>query len=131
VNEDNRIDIIAYAVILTILIGIIVSIFFIIVNKESYSALYIVPNTTIFDANENSVSFEYGVRSFESGKTNYELNIYSSSVRVDNKEFLLNNGEIFEERIKIILPPGTQFPDKISLQLNTGKTQEEVHFWIK
>jgi len=131
VFENERTDIIAYAVILAIVLGILISIFFIIVNKESYSALYIIPNTTIFDANENTVSFGYGVRSFESGKTEYELNIYSAAVRVNNKQFSLNNGEILEERVKIILPAETQFPAKISLQLNTGKTQEEVHFWLK
>jgi hypothetical protein len=131
VFENERTDIIAYAVILAIVLGIITSVFFIIVNKESYSALYIIPNSTIFDATEKTISFEYGVRSFESGKTDYELNIFSAAVRVDNKQFSLNNGEIFEERVKIILPPETQFPAKISLQLNTGKTQEEVHFWLK
>jgi hypothetical protein len=131
VFENERTDIIAYAVILAIVIGILTSVFFIIVNKESYSALYIIPNTTIFDATDNSVFFGYGVRSFETGRTDYELNIYSAAVRVNNKQFSLNNGEILEERVKIILPPGTQFPDKISLQLNTGKALEEVHFWLK
>jgi hypothetical protein len=131
VLENERIDILTYAAIIAIILGIIVSVFFIVVNKESYSTLYIIPNSTIFDSNDNSVSFEFGIRSFESGRTDYALNIFSADVEVNNKKFSLNNGEIFEERIKIILPPETQFPDKISLRLNTGKTIEEVHFWLK
>ena len=129
--ENERIDIIAYAAIIAIALGIIVSIFFISVDKESYSALYIIPNSTTFDTTDNSVFFGYGVRSFETGRTDYELNMYSADVQVNNKKFSLNTGEILEEQIKIILPPETQFPDKISLKLNTGKTLEEVHFWLK
>jgi len=131
VFENERIDIIAYAAIIAIALGIIVSIFFISVDKESYSALYIIPNSTIFNSNDNSLIFGYGVRSFETGRTDYELNMYSADVQANNKKFSLNTGEILEERIKIVLPPETQFPDKISLKLNTGKTIEEVHFWLK
>jgi hypothetical protein len=126
-----RIDIITYAAIIAIALGLLTSFFFIVMDKESYSALYIIPDSIIFDANDNSVFFGYGVRSFETEKTDYELNMYSSDVRINNKQFSLKNGEIFEERIKIILPPQTQFPDKISLKLNTGKTIEEVHFWLR
>lgn len=129
--ENERIDIIAYAVILAIILGILVSVFFIFVNKESYSALYIVPNSTMYDSNENSIVFTYGVTSYETGKTDYEMNIFSSDKIVEIKEFSLNSGEIFEERIKLSLPSETLFPDKISLKLNTGKNVEEVHFWIK
>ena len=129
--ENERIDIIAYAAIIAIALGIIVSIFFISVDTESYSALYIIPNSTILNSNDNSLIFGYGVRSFETGRTDYEVNMYSADVQVNNKKFSLNTDEILEERIKIILPLETQFPDKISLKLNTGKTLEEVHFWLK
>lgn len=127
---NYRADIIAYAVIIAIALGIITSYFFIFVDKESYSALYLIPDSTIFNVNDNSIIFGYGVRSFETGITDYELIIYSNDIQVQNKKFSLNHGEILEERIKIILPSDTQFPDKISLKLNTGKTIEEVHFWL-
>jgi hypothetical protein len=128
---DYRRDVITYAVIIAIALGILTSYFFIFVDKESYSAIYIIPNSTIFDATEKSVFFGYGVRSFETSRTDYILNIYSADTQITTKNFSLNNGEIFEENIKIPLPQNTRFPDKISLRLNTGKTQEEVHFWIK
>ena len=126
-----RKNVVTYAVIIAIALGIITSYFFIFVDKESYSALYIIPNSTIFDTSDNSVFFGYGVRSFETERTDYELIVYSAGVQVNNKNFSLNPGEILEERVKITLPTETQFPNKISLKLNTGKTIEEVHFWLK
>ena len=128
---NDRTDIIAYAVIIAISFGIITSFFFIFVDKESYSALYIIPNSTFLDASDNSVIFGYGVRSFETERTVYELVIYSAGVQINNKNFSLNTGEILEEQVKVILPPGTQYPNKISLKLNTGKSIEDVHFWLK
>ncbi len=126
-----RTDIIAYAAIIAIVLGILTSYFFIFVDKESYSALYITPDSMMYDSNNHTVFFGYGVRSFETGRTDYALDVYSGNVHVNNKNFSLYPGEIFEEQIKIILPQNTQFPDKISLKLNTGKTIEEVHFWLK
>jgi hypothetical protein len=126
-----RTDVITYAVIIAIALGIITYCFFIFVDKESYSALYIIPDSTIFNANDNNVFFEYGVRSFETGRTDYVLNMYSGGAQIKNRQFSLNPGEIFEETVQITLPPGTKFPDKISLKLNTGKTFEEVHFWLR
>jgi len=128
---NYRTDVITYAVIIAIALGIITSYFFLFVDKESYSALYIIPDSTVFDATDNSVFFGYGVRSFETVRTDYELNMYSAGVQVNNKKFTLNTGEILEERVKLVLPPNTQFPNKISLNLNTGNANEEVHFWIK
>lgn len=129
--ENERIDIIAYAAIIAIALGIIVSIFFISVERESYSALYIIPGSAIFNSNDNSLIFGYGVRSFETERTDYELRMYSADALVNSKNFSLNEGEILEEQIKLILPQDTKFPDRISLKLNTGKTIEEVHFWLK
>ena len=126
-----RTDIIAYAAVIAIVLGIITSYFFIFVDKESYSALYITPDSAIYDSSSHTVFFGYGVRSFETGRTDYELDMYSGDVQVNTKNFSLNSGEIFEEQVKIILPQNTQFPDKISLKLNTGKTIEEIHFWLQ
>jgi hypothetical protein len=128
---NYRTDIIAYMVIIAIAIGMITSYFFIFVDKESYSALYIIPNSTFYDATNKSVIFGYGVRSFETERTDYELIIYSAEVPVKNKNFSLNTGQILEEQVIINIPPDTQFPSKISLQLKSRKATEEVHFWLK
>ena len=128
---NYRTDIITYAVIIAIVLGILTSLFFLFVDKESYSALYITPGSINYGSDNQTVFFGYGVRSFETGRTDYELDMYSTDAQVNSKKFSLNPGEILEEQVKIILPKDTQLPDKISLKLNTGKSIEEVHFWIK
>jgi hypothetical protein len=126
-----RSDVLTYAVIIAIVLGVVTSYFFLAVDKESYSALYILPDSTHFDSASNTVSFEYGVRSFETGSRDYILKIYSANVLVNNKNFSLNPGRILEEAVKISLPQDTRFPVKISLKLTTGTSSEEVHFWVK
>jgi hypothetical protein len=128
---EYRTDIITYAAIIAITLGIIASIFFIVIDRESYSALYIIPNSTIVDLKDNSVFFGYGVRSYETERTDYVLTIFSADTQVNKKNFSLNRGQILEEQVKIILPQNSKLPNKISLKLNTGKSIEEVHFWIK
>ena len=129
---NDQIDIIKYACIIAIAVGIVTIFFFISVERESYSALFLSPNTTIYDAHGHNLSFGYGVKSYETGKTDYELDFYSGGIQVRNKTFTLNSGETLEERISLILPSGTQFPDNISLVLNHGQNKaEEVHFWLK
>ena len=129
---NDRIDVIKYAAIIAIAIGIVTIFFFISVERESYSALYISPNTTLYDANGHNLSFGYGVKSYESGKNNYELDFYSGGTELRNKTFTLNSGETLEEVVAMTLPPETTFPDNISLILNSGANEtEEVHFWLK
>jgi hypothetical protein len=125
-----RSDVLTYAVIIAIVLGVVTSYFFLAVDKESYSALYIIPDSTNFDSANNTVSFEYGVRSFETGSRDYTLKIYSANVQLNNKNFSLNPGRIVEEPVKISLPSNTRFPVKISLKLTTGTSSEEVHFWL-
>jgi hypothetical protein len=127
----DRVDIIKYASIIAITLGIIVIFFFININQEYYSIIYIKPNSTIYTPNDHNLTFEYGVKSFENGKSNYNLTIYSGIIKLKNKQFSLNKGETLEENIKISLPPETKFPDKISLMLNHGNFTEEVHFWLR
>jgi len=38
---------------------------------------------------------------------------------------------MLEERVRIVLPPETSIPDKISLNLTYKNTSEEVHFWLR
>ena len=127
----DRIDIIKYASIIAIALGIIIIFFFINVNQEYYSVIYLKPNSTQYNPNDHNLTFEYGVKSFESGKNNYNLSIYSNNISLRNKQFSLNKGEILEERVRIVLPPETTFPDKISLNLTYKNSSEEVHFWLR
>jgi len=126
----NNFDVITIAVIIAIIFGLGTSIFFMVVAKESYSAIYIVPGSIIHNSDDNTVLFAYGVKSSEAGKMDYTLYTYVDAKLLKTKYFSLNEGESLDERDKIILPPETQFPSKISLKLTTNTATEEIHFWL-
>jgi hypothetical protein len=119
------------AVIIAIIIGIILSVFFMLVETNSNSSLYIVPNSIIHNHDDNTVLFNYGVKSSESGKMDYTIDTFINDNLIKTKRFSLNKGEILDEQDKIILPSDIQFPSKISLRLTTKTATEEVHFWVK
>jgi len=61
----------------------------------------------------------------------YTLYTYVGETLHKTGNFSLNKGEIFEELVKITLPPDTQYPVKISLNLTSNSATEEIHFWIQ
>ena len=127
---NKNFGIIKIVVIITIIIGIITAVFFMVVNKESYSAIYIVPGSIIHNPADSSVSFAYGVKSSETGSMDYTLDTYLDTTLMKSKPFSLKPNEILDERDQITLPPDSHFPLKISLRLTTKTATEEVHFWI-
>jgi hypothetical protein len=126
----NNFDIIIIAVIIAIILGLGTSIFFMVVAKESYSAIYIVPGSIIHNSDDNTVLYAYGVTSSETGKMDYTLDTYLNDNLIKTRQFSLNINEILEERDKITLPPDTQYPSKIGLKLTTKTATEEIHFWL-
>ena len=128
---ENNYKIIAIAIIIAVILGLGTTVFFLLVNKEPYSSIYIIPNSIIHDSNDNSVLFVYGVKSSESGTMDYTLNIYQDTSLIKTKRFSLNKGEILDERDKILLPADIKYPSKISLKLSTKTSNEEVHFWLQ
>jgi hypothetical protein len=130
-SENTNIRVLTFSVIGIILLGLATTVFFMVVNNESYSALYIKPDSILFNANDNSVMYTFGVISTESGPRDYRLTVSANNTRIKTKEFSLNPGEILDERDRILLPSDMPFPIKISLQLTSDTSKEEVHFWIK
>ncbi len=118
-------------IILAVALGIFTSVFFIIVDRDSYSSIYLVPDSVIHTAGNSTLFFEYGVISSETGRTEYTLETYLDDVPVNNKHFSLNPGEILEERQRVALPANITYPSKISLRLRTPRASEEVHFWLR
>jgi len=117
------------AVIIAIILGLTISIFFLAIEKESYSAIYILPDSVIHNTDDNTVLYVYGVTSSEHQKMGYTLDTYAGDEIIKTKQFSLNDGETLEERVKTALPVGIQYPIKITLALN-GSKSETVHFWI-
>ena len=128
---DNRFQVISIAIILAIILGIFTSVFFIVVNKDSYSAIYIVPDSIIRNPVDNTVIYAYGVKSSETGTMDYTLDTYMGTTLIKSKQFSLKPGEILDEQDRITLQPDAKYPLKISLKLTTTTATQEVHFWLK
>lgn len=131
VKLPDNLGIIQIAVIIAVILGLITAIFFIVIQKESYSAIYFVPGSIAHNSADNSVLYTYGVKSTETGKMDYTLNTYTGDTLLKTGTFSLNPGEIFEERDKIAIPPGARYPVKIRLKLTTNSATEEIHFWLQ
>jgi hypothetical protein len=129
-NLNNKFEIVKFAVIITVISGLVLSGFFIMIAKDSFSAIYIIPGSVIHNSADNTVFYKYGVKSSESGRMDYTLETYINATPIKSKQFSLNKGEMLDEQDKIILPEDIQYPSKISLRLKTVKATEEVHFWI-
>jgi len=126
----NNFQHIKIAVIIAIILGLITSVFFLIIEKESYSAIYLVSNSILHNPDDNSVFYVYGVTSSESHKMDYTLDTYIDDRLIKTKQFSLNNGETLEERVMTIIPADAQYPEKITLILKTGSNSQSVHFWV-
>jgi hypothetical protein len=128
---DNRFQVFSIAIILAIVLGIFTSVFFIVINKDSYSAIYIIPDSITRNVDNNTVLYAYGVKSSETGKIEYTLDTYVDTTLIKSKQFSLNPGEILDEQDQITLNTDAKYPLKISLKLTTTTATEEVHFWLK
>ena len=128
---DNRFQVISIAIILAIVLGIFTSVFFIVVNKDSYSAIYLIPGSIIRNPVDNTVLYAYGVKSSETVTMDYSLDTYVDTTLLKSKQFSLKPGEILDERDQITLQPDAKYPLKIGLQLTTKTATQEVHFWLK
>ena len=127
---QNNYQQIKTAVIIAIVLGLVTSVFFLVIEKESYSAIYLLPDSIIHNPDDNTVLYVYGITSSETQKTDYTLDTYVGDELIKTKQFSLNTGETLEERVKTVLPAGEQYPEKITLTLNTNSKSESVHFWI-
>jgi len=130
-ETDNKFRVFAIAIILAIALGLFTSVFFTIVDRDSYSSIYLVPESIAHAQGNSSLFFEYGVVSSEVGKTDYVLQTFLNGESINNKQFSLNPGEILEERQRITLPSEMSYPAKISLVLTTKTMSDEIHFWLK
>ncbi len=127
---ENNYHQIKIAVIIAIIFGLGTSVLFLVIEKESYSAIYILPDSIIHIPDDNTVLYIYGITSSETQRTNYTIVTYVGDTQINSKQISLNNGETLEERVKTILPVGVQYPEKITLTLKTGEKSDSVHFWI-
>ena len=120
-------------IILAIILGVLVAAYLIwAASQESYSALYIYPDSyTNYVEAGDTISFVYGVQSFETERTRYVLQLYVGSELRDIKEFWLDRGVTHEETQTVTLPEELTFPVKVRLTLEANGRSYDVHFWLK
>ena len=127
---QNNYQQIKTAVIIAIVLGLATSVFFLVIEKESYSAIYLLPDSIIHNPDDNTVLYVYGITSTETQNMDYTLDTYVGDKLINTKQFSLKKGETLEERVKTVMPVDAQYPEKITLILKTGEKSESIHFWI-
>lgn len=126
-------DLIWKAVLAAIIIGIVVTVILVMaIQEESYSALYLKPDSYSNYLEDNEVSFIYGVKCFEKEETRYWLSVFLEETLVTEKEFMLQGkGDEIEDTITFDVPKDIEFPVKVIILLNANNQNYSTHFWLK
>jgi hypothetical protein len=128
-DKDN---LIGKAAIAAIAVGLLVTILLAADTvNDSYSSLYLKPDSYQNYITKSRISFTYGVKSFEKKKTDYDIKVFLGKNQVMEKGFTLYETGMKEETLSFDLPGNTAFPLKVTILLNNGKENYEVHYWIK
>ncbi len=120
---------------LTIGAGIIAFLFMLSMQeKETYSAIYLKPNSyTNFLAN-SSVEFTYGIQNNEEKDINYLVRFVAGNKVIKNENVFVKKGSAIEKTEMMYLKEVPPFPFKVRAVLSSGKEKEknsEVFFWVK
>jgi hypothetical protein len=126
-------ELISKAAVGAILISLIVAAVLVFeTGKDSYSALYLKPESYSNYLKGNTVSFTYGVECFENKKTDYDLKVFLNETQVVQKAFSIGGkGKTLEDTLSFDVPPNTVFPVKVSLYLTAETQTYSTHFWLK
>lgn len=120
------------AIIISCFLGIFIASYLIWYHfRESYSALYLIPESYTNYVEGDTISFVYGVKSYETKRTKYNLKIYLGGRLEEEKVFWLESGEKREEEVSLRIPEQMEFPAKVRLVLEANGREYDVHFWLK
>ena len=124
---------ITIAIVIAIIIGVCIACGIIIfeIQTERFSAVYINPDTYTNYPENGTVSFVYGINSYELEKTSYTIYIRAGDTMVETKQIELNPKEKYEERRVIQLPEDAVYPVKISVQYISPRGNNEVFFRVR
>jgi len=124
---------ITIAIVIAIIIGVCIACGIIIfeIRTERFSVVYINPDTYSNYPENETVSFIYGINSYELEKTNYTIYIQAGDQLVETKQIELYPKEKYEERKVIQLPEDAIYPVKISVQYISPHEKNEVFFRVR
>ena len=135
-TTDVRIE---YAIIMALILCIAISLVYVGYTKkekETFSVLYIKPNSYINYVEDNTFAFTYGVECHEKFPTKYQLVFYLEDRMLDQKKFeLCKKGtksiKKIEERKIIHIPSDTEYPVRFRILLKSWDIDYENHIWLK
>ena len=132
VKQENTSEL-RIAIIIAIIIGICIAIaiFFGEIRTEIFSAGYINPDAYSNYPVNGTVSFVYGLRSYELLNTSYTVTIRAGDTVMETKQVELAPGETYEERKVIQLPENVVYPVKISVRYVSPDENNEVFFRVR
>ena len=103
--------------------------------QESYSAVYIYPDSysNYINISElpKEITFRYGITNHETKDEDYEIGIFLNDVLVKSKKVTIKRGGSFEEFESITIPENINLPAKVSVVVEVSGSTYEAHFWIR
>jgi hypothetical protein len=132
-KKTGRFSEIQIAIVIAIIIGIFLAVGILIleVRTERFSAVYINPDTYKNYPENRTISFVYGINSYETETTSYTIYIRSDNTLVETKQIELIPKGKFEERKVLQLPENVVYPVKISVQYISPHDKNEVFFRVR
>ena len=131
-NQEKEIDVlIKKVIVVSSICGVIITVLLLWNSgQETYSTLYLVPNSYSNYVASDKISFIFGVECFENKNTNYHLNIFLDDTIIEQREFEMSYGKS-EWKVMIDIPAETEFPTKLRLVLEANEIIYDTHFWLK
>lgn len=103
--------------------------------QESYSAVYIYPDSysNYINVSElpKEITFRYGITNHETTDEDYKIGIFLNDMLVKSKKVTIKRGESFEEFESITIPENINLPAKVSVVVEVSGSIYEAHFWIR
>lgn len=98
--------------------------------EEHYTSLYLCPESYTNYPEDSTVSFLYGIQSYEKERAQYTVNIYVDNTKKESKTYELDPGDVFEEEISVDII-GVNLPARVRVELVSPFNRYETYFWIK
>jgi hypothetical protein len=120
------------AALIATVLGVLVVSYFLVIDEERYSALYLVPDPSVYTLEGDIVSFTYGITCIERGRTTYLVEIYAGDTLAGTRTLDVGRGETLEQQANVQLPSDATYPFKVKVdaRADSGST-ESVHFWVR
>lgn len=131
-SEDALERFVRLAVIFSIVLATMVAVALLYFGRPvPYSAVFIVPGSyENYIGNASSVSFAWGILSFEQGSSRYTSEFFIGNSLVKKQDFTLAPGE-YRLNETLLLPANISFPETVRISLTVDNRVYDAHYWIK